>query len=133
MLQGIHLDISGNDYLLITGRSGSGKSTLCRTFNGLIPHFYGGVLTGDVFVDGTPVDQTSVAALFNQVGMVFQNFALWPHLSVHENIAFVLRERRLPRPEIRERVHEADGAGWYIRDGVIVVPRLTTIPAGTVV
>jgi len=113
VLNDIHLDISGNDYLLITGRSGSGKSTLCRTFNGLIPHFYGGVLNGDVFVDGAPVSQTSVAALFSQVGMVFQNpEAQLFCRSVAQEIVFGLESLGLPRRDIEDRLHDAlDQAG----------------------
>jgi energy-coupling factor transport system ATP-binding protein len=113
VLKGIHLDIFGNDYLLITGRSGSGKSTLCRTFNGLIPHFYGGVLTGKVFVAGAPVDQTSVAALFNQVGMVFQNpEAQLFCRSAEQEIVFGLESLGLPRHAIEDRLQDAlDQAG----------------------
>ena len=69
----INLEIDRGDYLLVTGRSGSGKSTLCRTFNGLIPHFYGGALEGEVHVAGHPVRQSTVAALFDRVAMLFQN------------------------------------------------------------
>ena len=113
VLKGIDLDISGNDYLLITGRSGSGKSTLCRTFNGLIPHFYGGVLTGEVFVAGEPVSRTSVAALFDQVGMVFQNpDAQLFCRSVEQEIVFGLESLGLPRRDIEDRLRAAlDQAG----------------------
>ena len=108
VLQNIDLRIDRNDYLLVTGRSGSGKSTLCRTFNGLIPHFYGGVLTGDVFVADTPVSQTSVAALFNQVGMAFQNpDAQLFCRSVEQEIGFGLESLGLPRQTIEERLGEA--------------------------
>jgi len=113
VLQDIDLEISRNDYLLITGRSGSGKSTLCRTFNGLIPHFYGGVLTGDVFVAGTAVRQTSVTALFNQVAMVFQNpDAQLFCRTVEQEIVFGLESLGLPRRAIEDRLCEAlDQAG----------------------
>ena len=73
VLAGIDIQISVGDYLLIAGRSGSGKSTLCRTFNGLIPHFHGGVLGGDLNVAGLSVAQTPIAELFSRVGMALQN------------------------------------------------------------
>lgn len=113
VLKDMDLEISRNDYLLITGRSGSGKSTLCRTFNGLIPHFYGGVLTGDVFVAGEAVRQKSVAALFDQVGMVFQNpDAQLFCRSVEQEIVFGLESLGIPRRTIEDRLREAlDQAG----------------------
>lgn len=113
VLQNINLSISRHDYLLITGRSGSGKSTLCRTFNGLIPHFYGGVLSGDVFVADEPVSQTSVAALFNRVAMAFQNpDAQLFCRSVEQEIVFGLESLGLPRRDIEDRLCDAlDQAG----------------------
>jgi len=113
VLQNINLSISRHDYLLITGRSGSGKSTLCRTLNGLIPHFYGGVLAGDVFVADEPVRQTSVAALFDQVGMVFQNpDAQLFCRSVEQEIVFGLESLGLHRRAIEDRLRDAlDQAG----------------------
>lgn len=113
VLKDINLEISRNDYLLVTGRSGSGKSTLCRTFNGLIPHFYGGVLTGDVFVTGQSVRQTSVAALFDQVGMVFQNpDAQLFCRTVEQEIVFGLESLGLQRQAIEDRLREVlDQAG----------------------
>ena len=105
VLDGIDLDIAPDDYLLITGRSGSGKSTLCRTFNGLIPHFYGGVLEGDVFVDGRPVRQTTVAALFDRVAMVFQNpDAQLFCRSVEQEIVFGLESLGIERRTIAARL-----------------------------
>jgi energy-coupling factor transporter ATP-binding protein EcfA2 len=108
VLKNINLEISRTDYLLVAGRSGSGKSTLCRTFNGLIPHFYGGVLAGDVFVAGEPVSQTSVAELFNQVGMAFQNpDAQLFCRSVEQEIVFGLESLGLHRRVIEDRLNAA--------------------------
>ncbi len=108
ILDGIDLDITAGDYLLITGRSGSGKSTLCRIFNGLIPHFYGGVLEGDVFVDGLPIRQTSVAALFDRVAMAFQNpdTQLFCR-SVEQEIVFGLESLGIERRAIEARLASA--------------------------
>ena len=73
ILKDLNLRIGPNEYLLLAGASGSGKSTLCRTFNGLIPHFYNGVLEGHIAVGGKDTRALSVADLFAHVGMVFQN------------------------------------------------------------
>lgn len=108
VLRNIDLAIARDDYLLITGRSGSGKSTLCRTFNGLIPHFYGGVLSGDVFVDGAAVRQTSVADLFNRVAMAFQNpDAQLFCRTVEQEIVFGLESLGLHRRAIEDRLNAA--------------------------
>jgi len=108
VLDGIDLEIAADDYLLITGRSGSGKSTLCRAFNGLIPHFYGGQLEGDVMVDGRPIRRTTVAALFDRVAMVFQNpDAQLFCRSVAQEIVFGLESLGIDRPAIEERLEAA--------------------------
>jgi len=108
VLDGIDLEIAAGDYLLITGRSGSGKSTLCRTFNGLIPHFYGGVLEGDVFVDDRTIRQSTVADLFDRVAMVFQNpDAQLFCRSVAQEIVFGLESLGIDRPVIEERLEAA--------------------------
>ena len=104
-LDGVDLRIAPGEYLLVCGASGSGKSTLCRTFNGLIPHFYGGRLQGEVRIAGKPTSKQSVAALFEQVGMVFQNpeTQLF-HSCVAREIAFGLESLGLPRAEIQDRI-----------------------------
>ena len=104
-LDGVDLRIAPGEYLLVCGASGSGKSTLCRTFNGLIPHFYGGRLQGEVRIAGKPTSKQSVAALFEQVGMVFQNpeTQLF-NSSVAREIAFGLESLGLPRADIQERI-----------------------------
>jgi len=94
-------------FLLICGPSGSGKSTLCRTFNGLIPHFYNGDLRGEVRVAGKNVRNQSVGELFRRVGMVFQN----PETqlfngTVEKEIAFGLESLGLDRKEIVRRIGE---------------------------
>jgi energy-coupling factor transport system ATP-binding protein len=108
VLDAIDLDIAPDDYLLITGRSGSGKSTLCRTFNGLIPHFYGGLLEGDVFVDGRSIRRTTVATLFDRVAMAFQNpdTQLFCR-SVEQEIVFGLESLGIDRQAIEDRLQAA--------------------------
>lgn len=108
VLDAIDLEVAAGDYLLITGRSGSGKSTLCRTFNGLIPHFYGGVLEGDVLVEGRPVRRATVAALFDRVAMAFQNpDAQLFCRSVEREIVFGLESLGLGSEDIEKRLRAA--------------------------
>ena len=104
-LDGVDLRIAPGEYLLVCGASGSGKSTLCRTFNGLIPHFYGGRLHGEVRIAGKPTSKQSVIDLFERVGMVFQNpeTQLF-NSSVAREIAFGLESLGLPREVIQERI-----------------------------
>ncbi len=105
VLNGIDLAIRPDAYLLVAGASGSGKSTLCRTFNGLIPHFYGGVLEGRVVVGGQDTADLSVADLFGQVGMVFQNpDAQLFNRTVEGEIAFGLESLGLPRQAMKARI-----------------------------
>ena len=104
VLRDIDLTITPGEYLLICGASGSGKSTLIRTFNGLIPHYYGGRLTGQVFVDGTDTCSVSVADLFHRVALVFQNpkTQLF-NRTVHQELVFGLESLGLPRADIQAR------------------------------
>lgn len=107
-LASINLTIERGDFVLLTGPSGCGKTTFCRCFNGLIPHFYGGKLEGDIAVAGLSVKDHPTSELAQQVGFVFQNpenqlFAL----SVEKDIAFGLENLALPRDEIRQRVEWA--------------------------
>ncbi len=105
VLNGIDLAIRPDEYLLIAGASGSGKSTLCRTFNGLIPHFHGGVLEGRVRVGGQETTDLSVGDLFGQVGMVFQNpEAQLFNRTVAGEIAFGLESMGLPRTVMKARI-----------------------------
>lgn len=73
ILDGLNVYVQPGETLLLCGASGSGKSTLLRTFNGLIPHFYGGRLEGTIRVAGCLTASRSVPQLFDKVAMVFQN------------------------------------------------------------
>jgi energy-coupling factor transport system ATP-binding protein len=108
ILDGIDLKIQPDEYLLICGASGSGKSTLCRTFNGLIPHFFSGVLQGDIRIAGIPGAEQSVGRLFATLGMVFQNpEAQLFNQTVEKEIAFGLESIGLARREMKKRIAEA--------------------------
>ena len=99
-LRSVSLSLEPGELMLLLGASGCGKSTLLRTIAGfVVPE------AGRVLFDG--VDVTRLPPHERQIGMVFQSFALFPHLSVGENVAFGLREQRRPGPEIQERVQRA--------------------------
>jgi energy-coupling factor transporter ATPase len=107
-LKEINLVIEKGEFIILTGPSGCGKTTFCRCFNGLIPHFYGGDLKGNVTVSGLMVRDHSTSELSQHVGFVFQNpenqlFAL----SVEKDVAFGLENLGLQRDEIRSRVEWA--------------------------
>ncbi len=105
VLEGVDLNIERDEYLLLCAASGSGKSTLCRTFNGLIPHFYKGTFAGSVKIAGLETTTETVAGLFARVGMVFQNpDAQLFSRTVEGEIAFGLESLGLPRDEIRARI-----------------------------
>jgi ABC-type Fe3+/spermidine/putrescine transport system ATPase subunit len=94
------VQVEGGEILSILGPSGCGKTTMLRMIAGLETP-----TSGAIFAHGR--DITSLPARFRNVGMVFQNYALFPHLDVFENVAFGLRTRRLPTPTIESRVMAA--------------------------
>jgi iron(III) transport system ATP-binding protein len=99
-LDRIELTIRSGELFFLLGPSGCGKTTLLRHIAGFYEPDEGRIL-----FDGK--DVTRLPAHQRQTGMVFQNYALWPHLTVEKNVAFGLEERRLPRAEIASRVTEA--------------------------
>ncbi len=94
------LDIAGGEFLTLLGPSGSGKTTLLNITAGYLAPDAGRVRIGER-------DVTELPARKRNIGMVFQNYALFPHLSVFENVAYGLRSRGCTRSEIRRRVEEA--------------------------
>jgi putative spermidine/putrescine transport system ATP-binding protein len=99
-LQPIDLAVPAGEFLTVLGPSGSGKSTLLHIISGLVEP-----TTGRLYIDAQ--DQTRTPVHRRDIGMVFQNYALFPHLSVEENVGFPLRMRRRPASEIRDRVKAA--------------------------
>ncbi len=111
ILDGIDLSIDGGEYTVVFGANGSGKSTLGYLLNGLIPHFFGGTLSGAVTVDGIDTKNTSVSELFCRVGLVIQNADAQLFNSTVENeIAFGLESLGLSAGEIIKRIRDISGA-----------------------
>lgn len=101
-LDGVSLGIASGELLTILGPSGSGKTTLLKVVAGFeTPD------AGTVRLDGT--DITAIPPARRDIGMVFQNYALFPHLTVERNVAFPLEMRNVARPEIERRVGDALG------------------------
>ncbi len=100
VLKDINLRIEPGEFFALLGPSGSGKSTLLRLIAGFNQH-----QRGELLIDGK--DVTGTAPWLRNVGMVFQSYALWPHMTVAQNVAFGLEARKLPSAEIRKKVHDA--------------------------
>jgi multiple sugar transport system ATP-binding protein len=96
----LNLDIAEGEFLVLVGPSGCGKSTSLRMLAGLEPISAGQILIGDR-------DVTNVPAKDRDIAMVFQNYALYPHMSVAENMAFALKIQKVSKDEIKRRVDEA--------------------------
>ncbi len=100
VLKGIDLEVRDGELFTFLGPSGSGKSTLLRAIAGFGPAPSGRILIGAEEVTRLPPWKRNV-------GMVFQSYALWPHMTVRRNVAFGLEERRVPKEAIRPRVDAA--------------------------
>ena len=100
VIQGIDLEVRHGEFAVFVGPSGCGKSTLLRMIAGLET-----ITEGTVSIDGRCVND--VLPRHRDIAMVFQDYALYPHKSLYENMAFGLRLRKMPEAEIRRRVMEA--------------------------
>jgi putative spermidine/putrescine transport system ATP-binding protein len=100
VVSSLDLTVKHGEFIALLGPSGCGKTTTLRMLAGLIP-----VTAGRIVVGG--VDVTRLPAYRRDVGIVFQNYALFPHMSAEQNIAFGLEMRGVPRPETARRVAEA--------------------------
>ena len=99
-LHALDLTIGAGEIFFLLGPSGCGKTTLLRTIAGFNQPEEGRIFFGDTDVTHLPPHE-------RHTGMMFQSYALWPHMTVAQNVAFGLEERKLPRPEIDQRVKEA--------------------------
>ena len=100
ILKDINLEINDGEFVVLVGASGCGKSTLLRMIAGLEEQTKGSILIGDKVVDKVPPKDRDIA-------MVFQSYALYPHLSVKDNIALGLKVRKVPKCEITRRIQRA--------------------------
>ena len=96
----LDLEIEDGEFLVLVGPSGCGKSTVLRMIAGLKDITEGTMRIGDKVVN-------DVAPKDRDIAMVFQNYALYPHMSVYDNMAFGLKLRKFSKDEIQRRVHEA--------------------------
>jgi multiple sugar transport system ATP-binding protein len=100
VIHGIDLKIEDGEFVVFVGPSGCGKSTLLRMIAGLEE-----ITSGDILIDGVRVNEVQAAR--RGLAMVFQSYALYPHMSVRKNLSFGLETMRAPRAEIKRRVEQA--------------------------
>jgi multiple sugar transport system ATP-binding protein len=96
----VNLEIRDKEFLVLVGPSGCGKTTTLRMLAGLES-----ITSGEILIGNTVVNQ--LAPMDRDIAMVFQNYALYPHMSVYDNMAFGLKMRKFERAEIKKRVQEA--------------------------
>ena len=97
VVENFNLEIDRKEFVIFVGPSGCGKSTVLRMIAGLEE-----ITTGGIYIDERPVSGKMAAR--GDIAMVFQNYALYPHMSVYDNIAYSLKIKGVPKKEIRERV-----------------------------
>jgi len=99
-VEDFNLEVADGEFVVLVGPSGCGKTTTLRMLAGLEEITAGTITIGDRVVNDVPARDRDIA-------MVFQNYALYPHMSVYDNMAFGLKLRRLPREEIDRRIRDA--------------------------
>ncbi|MBL4892260.1 MAG: sn-glycerol-3-phosphate ABC transporter ATP-binding protein UgpC [Rhizobiaceae bacterium] len=100
VIHGVDMDIEDGEFIVIVGPSGCGKSTLLRMVAGLET-----ITKGDIFIDNRVVND--LEPMDRNIAMVFQNYALYPHMNVYDNMAYGLKIAKTPTAEIEERVNRA--------------------------
>ncbi|MBE1283322.1 MAG: sn-glycerol-3-phosphate ABC transporter ATP-binding protein UgpC [Rhodobacteraceae bacterium] len=99
-VQDVDVEIADGEFIVLVGPSGCGKSTILRMIAGLEA-----ITTGDLHIDGERVNDREPGD--RNIAMVFQNYALYPHMSVRKNMEYGLKNEGLPKPEIAKRIEEA--------------------------
>src|SRR6478609_8454402 len=99
-IKGVSLSIQDGEMIVLVGPSGCGKSTLLRMVAGLES-----ISSGDINISGKRVNELEPAE--RDIAMVFQNYALYPHMTVRQNLAYGLKNRNTPKDEIDRRITEA--------------------------
>ena len=99
-LEDVNITINDGEFVVLVGPSGCGKTTLLRMVAGLED-----ITEGEISIGKKTVNE--VAPKDRDIAMVFQNYALYPHMSVYDNMAFSLKLRKLPKDEIDQKVKEA--------------------------
>ena len=99
-VQDFNLEVSDKEFIVLVGPSGCGKSTTLRMIAGLEE-----ISAGELYIDGKLMND--VAPKDRDIAMVFQNYALYPHMTVRENMAFPLKLRKVPKDEINQKVEQA--------------------------
>ena len=97
VVKDLNLKVARGEFLTMLGPSGSGKTTVLMMVAGFEPATH-----GEIYLDGQPIN--NVPPHKRGIGMVFQNYALFPHMSVHENLAFPLQVRRIGKAEVDQKV-----------------------------
>ena len=106
-LKKVSFSVEEGSFFCIVGANGSGKSTLCNALVGLIPHYFVGKMSGEIFVDGIKTSETTIADLSTRIGLVFQNpFNQLSYTAgtVAEELAYGLGNRGIPREEMIKKV-----------------------------
>ncbi len=99
VVKGFDLDVDRGEFITLLGPSGSGKSTVLMMLAG-----FEGVTSGDIRVENKSITRT--APYKRNIGMVFQNYALFPHMTIAENLAYPLQVRKMAKPDVKDRVNE---------------------------
>lgn len=108
VLEDINLALHKGDFLVVTGESGSGKSSLCMAMTGAIPHYFGGIMKGMVYVDGQATTQTTISDLAGRVGAMLDDYdSQLVSMTVEEEIAFSLENQGVSSEKIEESITES--------------------------
>lgn len=108
VLEDVSLALHEGDFLVVTGESGSGKSSLCMAMTGAIPHYFGGVMKGMVYVDGKATTQTTISDLASRVGAMLDDYdSQLVAMTVEEEIAFSLENQGVAPEKIEAAITEA--------------------------